>query len=180
MNHVSLPHWLHAFFHEWLGEQRNCSRHTVLSYRDTWRLYLRFVAGRRRRPVSALTLAELTADEVLAFLRHIESERRASIGTRNCRLAAIRSFYRFVADVSRWRPCNARRYCASRSRRGHGQRSRTSTARKSPRSSINRIARRSKGSGIKRSWPSFTTPARASKRRWIFARAASGSRPRRR
>jgi site-specific recombinase XerD len=90
MNYAALPYWLHAFFHEWLGEQRNCSRHTVLSYRDTWRLYLRFVAGRRRRPVSALTLAELTADEVLAFLRHVESERRASIGTRNCRLAAIR------------------------------------------------------------------------------------------
>jgi site-specific recombinase XerD len=98
MNHVSLPYWLHAFFHEWLAEQRNCSPHTVQSYRDTWRLYLRFVAGRRHRPVSALTLGDLTADEVLAFLRHVESERRASIGTRNCRLAALRSFYRFVAD----------------------------------------------------------------------------------
>ena len=59
---------------------------------------LRFVAGRRRRSVSALTLADLNADEVLAFLKHVESERRASIGTRNCRLAAIRSFHRFVAD----------------------------------------------------------------------------------
>ena len=98
MNHAPLPYWLHAFFHEWLAEQRNCSRHTVLSYRDTWRLYLRFVAERRRRPVSALTLADLTADEVLAFLSHVESERGASIGTRNCRLAAIRSFYRFLAD----------------------------------------------------------------------------------
>ena len=98
MNHAPLAYWLHAFFHEWLAEQRNCSRHTVLSYRDTWRLYLRFVAGRRRHPVSALTLAELTADEVLAFLKHVESERRTSIGTRNCRLAAIRSFYRFVMD----------------------------------------------------------------------------------
>jgi len=48
--------------------------------------------------VSALTLADLTADEVLAFLSHVESERGASIGTRNCRLAAIRSFYRFLAD----------------------------------------------------------------------------------
>lgn len=98
MSKAPLTYWLHAFFHEWLAEQRNCSRHTVLSYRDTWRLYLRFVAGRRRRPVSALTLADLTADEVLAFLKHVESERRTSIGTRNCRLAAIRSFYRFVAD----------------------------------------------------------------------------------
>lgn len=98
MNKASLAYWLHAFFHEWLAEQRNCSRHTVMSYRDTWRLYLRFVAARRRRSVSALTLAELTADEVLAFLKHVELQRGVSIGTRNCRLAAIRSFYRFVAD----------------------------------------------------------------------------------
>ena len=90
MNKAPLAYWLHAFFHEWLAEQRNCSRHTVLSYRDTWRLYLRFVSGRRRRPVSALTLAELTADEALAFLKHVESERRTSIGTRNCRLSALR------------------------------------------------------------------------------------------
>ena len=38
MNKASLAYWLHGFFHEWLAEQRNCSRHTVLSYRDTWRL----------------------------------------------------------------------------------------------------------------------------------------------
>ena len=98
MNKDPLAYWLHAFFHEWLAEQRNCSRHTVLSYRDTWRMFLRFVAERRHRSVSALTLAELTADEVLAFLKHVETERRTSIGTRNCRLAAIRSFFRFVAD----------------------------------------------------------------------------------
>ena len=98
MNRESLAYWLHAFFHEWLAEQRNCSRHTVLSYRDAWKLYLQFVARRHHRPVSALKLDELTADEVLAFLKHSESERRTSIGTRNCRLAAIRSFFRFVAD----------------------------------------------------------------------------------
>jgi site-specific recombinase XerD len=98
MKPAPLPYWLNAFFHEWLGEQRNCSRHTVLSYRDTWRLYLRFVARRRHHLVSALTFADLNADEVLAFLKYVELERGASIGTRNCRLAAIRSFYRFVAD----------------------------------------------------------------------------------
>ena len=48
--------------------------------------------------MSALTLADLTADQVLAFLKHVETERHDTIGTRNCRLAAIRSFYRFVAD----------------------------------------------------------------------------------
>lgn len=98
MNAAPLPYWLHAFFHEWLGAQRNCSRHTILSYRDTWRLYLRYVAGRRSRSVSALKLTDLTDEEVLAFLQHVEKERHDTIGTRNCRLAAIRSFYRFVSD----------------------------------------------------------------------------------
>jgi site-specific recombinase XerD len=98
MSKTHLAPWLHSFFHEWLGEQRNSSRHTVLSYRDTWRLFLRFVAGRRSRSVSSLTLTDLTADEVIAFLKHMETQRRATVGTRNCRLAAIRSFFRYVAD----------------------------------------------------------------------------------
>jgi site-specific recombinase XerD len=98
MNAAPLTYWLHGFFHEWLGQQRNCSRHTILSYRDTWRLYLRYVAVRRGKSVSVLSLADLTDDQVLAFLKHIEIERHDTIGTRNCRLAAIRSFYRFVAD----------------------------------------------------------------------------------
>ncbi len=89
---------LHAFFHEWLVEQRNASHRTVLAYRDTWRLFLRFVAARQKRKVSALRTEDLTEVEVLAFLQHIERERRGSIGTRNCRLAAIRSFFSFVAD----------------------------------------------------------------------------------
>ena len=46
----STAYWLHAFFHEWLGQQRNCSSHTILSYRDTWRLYLRYVAARPTSP----------------------------------------------------------------------------------------------------------------------------------
>ena len=45
---------LHAFFHEWLVEQRNASHRTVLAYRDAWRLFLRFVAARQKRKVSAL------------------------------------------------------------------------------------------------------------------------------
>ena len=89
---------LHAFFHEWLAGQRNNSCHTVRSYRDTWRLFLRFTAARQQRPVAALHLADLTAAEVLAFLDHSEKERHVSIGTRNCRLAALRSFFCFVAD----------------------------------------------------------------------------------
>jgi site-specific recombinase XerD len=94
----TLSKLLHAFFHEWLVEQRNASHRTVLAYRDAWRLFLRFVAHHRNKPVAALDLEHLTGTEVLAFLQHIEQERRASVNTRNCRLAALRSFFSFVAD----------------------------------------------------------------------------------
>lgn len=91
------PRLLHAFFVEWLVEQRNASAHTVRSYRDTWRLFLRFVAARHGKPVVRLGLVDLTAVEVAAFLRHLEEDRGDTIGTRNCRLAALRSFFGFVA-----------------------------------------------------------------------------------
>jgi site-specific recombinase XerD len=92
------PHLLQTFFQDWMAGQRNLSRHTVLSYRDTWRLFLRFVATRTGRAVAQVGLTDLTEAEVLAFLRHCEEDRHASIGTRNCRLAALRAFFRFVAD----------------------------------------------------------------------------------
>ena len=62
MKVATVAYWLHAFLHEWLAQQRNLSHHTVLSYRDTWRLFLRFVAARRRRSVSDLAIEHLTAD----------------------------------------------------------------------------------------------------------------------
>jgi site-specific recombinase XerD len=89
---------LHAFFHHWLVEQRNASHHTVISYRDTWRLFLRYVSAAKRKPVARLDLADLTATEVLAFLKHCEEHRKVSIGTRNCRLAALRSFFGYLID----------------------------------------------------------------------------------
>jgi len=92
-----LPALLRSFFHERLAEQRNASIHTIRSYRDTWRLFLRFVAERKRCKVAQITLADLTASEVSAFLGFAEHERQGTIGTRNCRLAAIRSFFNFVA-----------------------------------------------------------------------------------
>ncbi len=98
MNSPSFTQLLHAFFHEWMAEQHNLSHHTVLSYRDTWRLFLRFVSRQKGRPVARLVLADLDATIVLAFLRHCESERKVSVGTRNCRLAALRSFFGYVAQ----------------------------------------------------------------------------------
>ena len=94
----SFPELLRAFFQEWLAEQRSASIHTIKSYRDTWRLLLRFVAERNGRGVARITLADVSAGEVRAFLKHAEHGRKGTIGTRNCRLAAIRSFFSFVAD----------------------------------------------------------------------------------
>ena len=65
MNSNSLAGLLHAFFHEWMAKQRNLSRHTVWSYRDTWKLFLRFAAERKRRQIVQLSLADLQAGEVL-------------------------------------------------------------------------------------------------------------------
>src|SRR5213594_2512012 len=93
----TLAKLLHAFFHEWLTEQRNVSHRTVLAYRDAWRLFLRFAANRQNKSVAALRLEDLTAGDVLAFLQSLEQVRKASIRTRNCRLAALRSFFSFVA-----------------------------------------------------------------------------------
>jgi site-specific recombinase XerD len=93
-----LSNLLHSFFYDWLQEQRNASHCTVIAYRDAWRLFLRFVAGRQKRSVATLQLDHLTQGEVLAFLRYLEHERHASVTTRNARLAALRSFFTFVAE----------------------------------------------------------------------------------
>jgi site-specific recombinase XerD len=98
MKSPTLAYWLHAFFHDWLAQQRNLSHNTIKSYRDTWRLFLLFVADCKHRSVSDLAMEDLTSEQVLAFLQHGEQERMITIGTRNCRLAAIRSFFRFVAN----------------------------------------------------------------------------------
>ena len=89
---------LHSFFHVWLVEQRNASHRTVQSYRDAWRLFLRFTAKRRKRSVADLQLEDLQHPDVLSFLNHIEQECHSTTLTRNCRLAALRSFFSFVAE----------------------------------------------------------------------------------
>jgi site-specific recombinase XerD len=95
---IPFPRLLQAFFHDWLVQQRNASHHTVLSYRDSWRLFLRFVAAHKAKPVANLGLSDFTDAEVLAFLQDVEQIRKSSLGTRNCRLAALHSFFSFVAS----------------------------------------------------------------------------------
>jgi integrase/recombinase XerD len=88
---------LRGFFSEHLPMIRGLSRHTVISYRDALALLLRFLSARRERPVAELDLEHLVPDDVLAFLDHLETDRRNSAATRNARLAAVHAFARYVA-----------------------------------------------------------------------------------
>ena len=98
MNTVpSLPGLLQRFFTERLMTQRQVSTHTMASYRDSFRLLLRFAQRERHKCPSALDLADLDADLIGRFLTDLEKQRRCSARTRNARLTAIRSFFRFVS-----------------------------------------------------------------------------------
>jgi site-specific recombinase XerD len=88
---------LQDFFCQRLMSQRNVSARTVASYRDTFRLLLRFAETRTRKSAAALAMVDLDAPFILAFLDHLERERGNSIRTRNARLTAIRSFLHYVA-----------------------------------------------------------------------------------
>jgi site-specific recombinase XerD len=86
---------LRAFLTDYLPRQRALSPHTLHSYRDSLKLLLQFVAGRKADP-SQLTMEHLTYEQVMAFLLHLETQRHNQVSTRNVRLSAIRSFFRFV------------------------------------------------------------------------------------
>jgi len=96
-NHPSFPALLEGFFTDRLVRQRQASPHTVASYRDTFCLLLRFAQKELGKAPSDLTLEELDAPFLTAFLEHLERERGNSTRTRNVRLAAIHSFYRYAA-----------------------------------------------------------------------------------
>jgi integrase/recombinase XerD len=84
------------FFCDRLIQQQNVSTHTVASYRDTFRLLLHYLQERMHKDPTTLTLADLDAPVVLAFLNDLEQHRHNTIRTRNARLAAVRAFMRFV------------------------------------------------------------------------------------
>ena len=90
-------HHLQAFFAEHLLAHKRASPQTIASYRDTFRLLLRFMQEKTGTEPSALPLAALDADAVLAFLDHLKRDRGCSVRSRNNRLAAIRSFFRVVS-----------------------------------------------------------------------------------
>lgn len=97
MNTPTLATLLSAFFLRYLAVERGVSPHTVASYRDSMKLLLQFVAARRGRSVDQLAIEDLTGPLVLDFLAHLETSRGNTTRTRNARLAAIQTFFRYVA-----------------------------------------------------------------------------------
>lgn len=88
---------LETFFTDRLMRQRDASPHTIATYRDTFCLLLRFAQQRLKISPSALTLTDLDAPFIGAFLDHLEKDRSNTARSRNCRLAAVRSFFQYVA-----------------------------------------------------------------------------------
>lgn len=93
----SLAPLLEAFFTDRLMQQRRASPHTIVAYRDTFRLLLGFVCSQLSKEPSKLDLRDLDAPRIASFLQSLEKQRGNSIRTRNARLAAIHSFFRYVA-----------------------------------------------------------------------------------
>jgi integrase/recombinase XerD len=94
---LSFPALLESFFIQRLIAQRQVSPHTIRSYRDTFRLLLQFAGKRLHKLPSALTFADLDPGLIGTFLDHLENERDNSARSRNLRLTAIRSFFRYAA-----------------------------------------------------------------------------------
>ena len=89
------PH-IEAFLREYLARHRGASPHTCDSYAYSFQLLFEFAAARLKLSPAALSLEQLDAPLVSAFLEHLETTRRNSAHTRNIRLAAIRAFFRFL------------------------------------------------------------------------------------
>lgn len=97
MTDTSLAVLLQGFFTDRLQRQLRASPHTIAAYRDSFRLLLCYAAAQRQVAPSDLVLPDLDADRVTNFLEWLEQDRHNTARTRNGRLAAIRSFFRFVA-----------------------------------------------------------------------------------
>ena len=94
---TTLAPTVQAFFTDRLAAQRNASGRTVAAYRDTLRLLICFVSARTGQQASQLDFADLDGPTIGAFLSYLEQQRGNSVRTRNARLAAIHSLFRYAA-----------------------------------------------------------------------------------
>jgi site-specific recombinase XerD len=87
-----------SFFTDHLKLTLGCTQCTLSSYRDTLRLLFEYASKKRRVSIDRLRMCDFDADLVLEFLEYLESERHNKISTRNCRLAAVRSFFAYALE----------------------------------------------------------------------------------
>ena len=92
-----LPIYVQRFFTERLLTQMQASPNTIASYRDTFRLLLKYATAETRLPPTELHVAHIDAEIIGRFLTFCEDDRGNSARSRNTRLAAIRSFFKYVA-----------------------------------------------------------------------------------
>jgi site-specific recombinase XerD len=93
----SLAQLLERFFTQRLMQQRQASPHTISSYRDTFRQFLKFSGQRLHKTPSQLQFEEINAPLIIAFLDDLEKRQKVSVRSRNLRLTALHSFFRFAA-----------------------------------------------------------------------------------
>ena len=89
---ISLAPLLQRFFTQRLMQQRQASPHTISSYRDCFRQFLKFVQQQLGKPPSRLSFEEIDAPLIVAFLDQLEKRQGLSVRSRNLRLTAIHSF----------------------------------------------------------------------------------------
>jgi len=99
-DHASVGFWLRRFLSEHLVHECGASRNTQQSYRDTFCLFLPFVAAQRKTAVDELVIDDLSPSTVSDFLAHLEQTRNCSVATRNQRLATLHAFARFTGERS--------------------------------------------------------------------------------
>ena len=92
--------WVRRFLLEHLVSERNLSRNTQRSYRDTLALFLPFASASKKKPIERLEVADLSREVLRDFLDHLEKSRSCSVRTRNQRLAALHAMARFIAERS--------------------------------------------------------------------------------
>ena len=88
---------LQAYFIDYLMRERNASPHTIANYRDTFRMLIAFAQRRLKKVPTSLAIQDLDASFIGSFLDHLEKERGITPRSRNVRLAAIHSFFNYVA-----------------------------------------------------------------------------------
>ena len=96
MKPTDFANHLTEFLSVYLPSQKNVSKNTIYSYRDTFKLLLKYCRDIQTIPVERITVSLLTSDLIAGFLQWLETERGCCISTRNQRLAAIHSFFHYL------------------------------------------------------------------------------------